>query len=204
MKHASSRRLYDYWSLLRGHRSAPDRSEIDPAHIRDILPDTFILEVTDRAEYIYRLAGTRICSSYCRELKERSFLSLWRDADIESLRRMLDGVRSDGAVAVIGVRGRNERGQETSIEITLLPLSYGGKSHNRILGSHANLDAPYWLGIYPVVSHEITSLRLIWPDETPSHLRQRSQEELDAIPALLPIMPQARRGHLLVYEGGKN
>jgi len=203
MKHPSSRRLYEYWSLLRGHRSAPDRGEIDPSHIRDILPDTFILEVTDRADYAYRLAGTRICSGYCRELKERSFLSLWREADVDALTRMLEGVRTDGAAAVIGVKGRNQRGQEISFEITLLPLSYGGQSHNRILGVHAPTEVPYWFGVHPVVDHEIVSLRLIWPDETPSYLRRRTREELDAVPAIMPIMPQGRRGHLLVYEGGK-
>ena len=77
MKHASSRQLYEYWSRLRGNRMAPERSDIDPSEIRQILGNTFILEVRHPIDYVYRLAGTRICSAYCRELKGQEFLPLW-------------------------------------------------------------------------------------------------------------------------------
>src|SRR3954454_9451040 len=43
MKHASIRELFAYWNLRRGARLAPDRSDIDPAVIRGVLADTFIL-----------------------------------------------------------------------------------------------------------------------------------------------------------------
>ena len=204
MKHRSSRQLFDYWTQLRGNRSAPERGEIDPSHIREILGDTFILEVTDSLDFVYRLAGTRICSAYCRELKERSFLSLWSKADRNAVTRLLEGVRNDGAVAVIGARGFNNRQQDMQFEIVLMPLSYGDKAHNRVLGSHSVAEVPYWFGSNPVLNHEIVSMRLIWPEERPAHLRQPQTRNYDEIPAIFPVTPSQRRGHLLVYDGGKS
>ena len=37
------RELFDYWDALRGTRTAPDRSEIDPGAIRASLPNMFVL-----------------------------------------------------------------------------------------------------------------------------------------------------------------
>jgi hypothetical protein len=39
------------------------------------------------------------------------------------------------------------------------------------LGIAAPSDSDYWLGLHPVDRHEITSMRLIWPDEQPAFLR---------------------------------
>src|SRR6185436_10758974 len=77
MKHATSRELYQYWDRVRRGQPAPKRSDIEPSDIRRILADTFILEVTDRETYAIRLAGTRICALYGREIKGTNFLDLW-------------------------------------------------------------------------------------------------------------------------------
>ena len=77
MKHQVTRELFTYWDGLRGGRTAPERSDIDPAEIHQILGDTFILEYENQDSLNFRLAGTRLCGSFCRELKGRSFLDLW-------------------------------------------------------------------------------------------------------------------------------
>ena len=43
MKHAASRELYAYWQERRGKRPAPERTEIEPGAIRQVLSDAFIL-----------------------------------------------------------------------------------------------------------------------------------------------------------------
>jgi hypothetical protein len=77
MKHVTSRELYDYWNRVRRGRPAPRRNEIEPGDIRRILADTFILEVTGRDRFPIRLAGTRMCGMYGREIKGGNFLDLW-------------------------------------------------------------------------------------------------------------------------------
>ncbi|MCC2110829.1 MAG: PAS domain-containing protein [Hyphomicrobiales bacterium] len=204
MKHQSSRQLYAYWARLRGDRIAPQRSEIDPNEIRQILGNTFILEAAAPDSYVYRLAGTRICSAYCRELKGHDFLPLWSGSDRESIATLLKAVHVDGAIAVIGFSGYTERNQEISFELTLMPLCHDGREINRILGSQSMAETPFWIGIHPIVRHEIHSLRLIWPDETPHFLRKG--EPIADIEAPPVVNPHARRrhGHLLVFDGGKS
>ena len=51
MQKSSTKTLYDYWNMLRGSRSAPDRRDIDPTRIRNALANTFILELNDEREF---------------------------------------------------------------------------------------------------------------------------------------------------------
>src|ERR1700693_1227371 len=92
MKHATSRELYDYWDRLRRGQPAPHRGDIEPSDIRRILADTFILEVGDRETYMIRLAGTRICALYGREIKATNFLDLWGAADRQARATPAGGV----------------------------------------------------------------------------------------------------------------
>jgi hypothetical protein len=208
MKHGASRELFEYWNQVRGRERAPHRGAIEPSDIRRILADTFILEVADRSTHLVRLAGTRVCSIFCRELKGTNFFDLWRADDRSAMSTLAAAVSEDGAAAVVTVDARTERQQDVSAELLLLPLRHSGAAFDRVLGSLAVLDRPYWLGSEPVTSQTITSLRLIWPDESPGFMRRRT----DLPPArVLPLMPTAgaisttprRRGHLVVFDGGK-
>ena len=77
MKQASSRELFGYWAARRGKRTAPERGEIEPSAIRRALGDVFILEFDRRGGHPFRLAGTRVCALFGRELKNEPFLNLW-------------------------------------------------------------------------------------------------------------------------------
>ncbi len=78
MKHPSNRELFDYWNERRGERLAPERAEIEPSAIRHVLGDTFVLEVNGAGNHLFRIAGTRLCALFGRELKTESFLPLWQ------------------------------------------------------------------------------------------------------------------------------
>lgn len=221
MKNAVTRSLYDYWTRLRGNRIAPERGEIEPADIRTILGDTFILEAADRDSYVFRLAGTRMCAAYCRELKGRNFLDFWTGKDRESIACLLAAVVEDGAAAVFGLQAQNERGQSFATEVMLLPLKHeGGPVHTRILGCFAPMEQPYWLGLHPVLRQPLQSLRLIWPDQKPAFLLRADQigrgneavaADMAEPPAIIMTRP-ARTAtpsrtrhvrHLQVIDGGR-
>jgi hypothetical protein len=213
MKHAVTRTLYDYWTRLRGRRTAPSRFEIEPGDIRHILGDTFILEAVDRQTYNFRLAGTRLCAAYGCELKGRNLLDMWTGADRDSISTLLAAIVEDGAAAVIGLDAINGRGQSMAVEVMMLPLAHEGSHHTRILGCFAPIEAPYWLGVHPVVSQPVHSLRMIWPDE-----RANTILHGDAVGADVPLSAMAawegqprrwapviarRVAHLRVFEGGR-
>src|SRR5260221_13021391 len=137
MKHATSRELYGYWDRLRRGQPAPQRSEIEPSDIRRILADTFILEVADRETYTIRLAGTRICALYGREIKGTNFLDLWANEDRQAIATLAAAVSSDAAAAVLSLKGHTQRRRSLGCELLLLPLRQGTAGFDRILGSLA-------------------------------------------------------------------
>lgn len=210
MKHSASRELFEYWNRVRGNEKAPHRSAIEPSDIRRVLADTFILEVVDREHYTVRLAGTRVCSMYCRELKGTNFFDLWRADDRSAMATLAAAVSEDGAAAVVTIEAKTARDQETAAELILLPLRHSGGTFDRILGSLAVLERPYWLGNEPIERQTIASLRLIWPDETPQFGRRKSDaagpravKAPSASVVSLPVPNSRRRGHLFVVDGGK-
>ena len=95
MKQDGSVALFHYWNRLRDGRPAPKRTEIEPADIKGLLSDTFILERDTRGEAVFRLAGTRLCAIYGRELKGFSFPSMWRSNDQRMIGRLAQNVFSD-------------------------------------------------------------------------------------------------------------
>jgi hypothetical protein len=210
MKHAASRELFEYWNRVRGNERAPHRGAIEPSDIRRILADTFILEVAGREEFQVRLAGTRVCSLYCRELKGSNFFDLWRADDRSAIQTLAAAVTEDGAAAVVTIDARTERGQDVAAELLLLPLRNSGPNYDRVLGSLAVLERPYWLGTEPIATQSIASLRLIWPDEPTPFARRAADRPSPSTPhvpptgaATFPIANSRKRGHLFVLDGGK-
>ena len=74
MQQPTSRQLYAYWDRVRNGRVAPRRFEIEPAKIATILPETFIVEDAGMLGYRFRLAGTKICEHFGRELRGADLL----------------------------------------------------------------------------------------------------------------------------------
>ena len=56
MKHPSSREFFAYWDAKRGDARAPDRSEIEPGAVRELLGDIFVLSYDNDAGYPFLAA----------------------------------------------------------------------------------------------------------------------------------------------------
>jgi hypothetical protein len=197
MKHAATRDLYCYWDRLRGSRTAPERVDIDPAAIRRILGDTFIVEVEQSHAFPFRLAGTRLCAMMGHELRGTSLLDRWTEADRQEMERLLGAVSDDSAAVVVGAEGQSNQGHTLDLELLMLPLRHRGKTHSRILGSLTPGEAPYWIGICPLTRLSIRSIRILWPS---------SREPILAAPPVKMALPEGMRriGHLTIVEGGKS
>lgn len=203
MRHAASRFLYSYWDRIRAGRPAPERREVEPGEIGPILSDTFILEAVDDT-YLYRLAGTHVCSLYGSELKATDWLAPWSDDDRSDIADLLSVVVGDAAGAAITFRGTNRRGQAVPVETVLLPLAHRG-GFRRILGVTAPLDTPYWLGAQPVVKATAVSLEVIVPGgaESPAGLEPPAILHQTLATTEAGPQPARRLRHLTVYEGGR-
>ncbi len=147
MKQASSRELFAYWTARRGTRRAPERGEIEPSAIRRTLGDVFVLEFDRRNGHPFRLAGTRVCALFGRELKNESFLHLFGTDARASVTQLVDSVADDANGLVASLSGRTAEGWEQDLELLLLPLAHRGDTHARLIGSLAPMTAPFWLGV---------------------------------------------------------
>lgn len=209
--HQSTKQLYEYWNRRRGTRPAPSRAEIEPSDIRDILPDTFILSI-EGGRTSWRLAGTRVCSLHCRELKERDFLADWLGRERETIDSLLQAIIAEAAVTVLQFQGSAGRSVPLNVEMVLMPLSTFGRA-NRILGAMGPLDDPYWIGIQPPSNRKIGNTRLLWPSGTPDNFCGEPPSLTSAQSRFTTLMTpeielaadRARRyRHLTVMDGGKN
>jgi len=193
VKHSSTRSLYTYWNERRGARAAPDRGEIEPGAIRTALGDSFILTADAGSNFAVRLAGTRVCSLFGREIKGEPFLDLWAETDRAATGDLIAIVANEIAGIVAGVRGETAEGYTVDLELLLLPLRHRGNSRERQIGALAPLSMPFWLGASPLTSLALKSHRHVGPALAPT--------------AATPFMTAAESGRvrhgLLVYDGGR-
>ncbi|MCX7313888.1 MAG: PAS domain-containing protein [Alphaproteobacteria bacterium] len=146
MKHPSNRELFEYWNERRGERLAPERADIEPSAIRHVLGDTFVLEVTDN--HLFRLAGTRLCALFGRELKAESFTRLWQRSGQTAIRELIAVVMEEKVGIVASATGStaDETLAPVQLELLLLPLAFQSRGEARVIGAMAPMAAPYWLG----------------------------------------------------------
>ena len=210
MRHSVSKELYDYWNRLRGARSAPDRSDIDPAAIRHVLADSFIVEVEPACVFPIRLCGTRLNALWQSEQKGKSFLDLWREEDrrnvAAALLTVVDGatpvvagalacppsVNDDRSAAKIA-----EFDRDLNLELLLLPLRHFGKTHSRLLGSLSSSNQTSWFGRAVAAPLRLKSLRIIRAQE------QKPTAQFSAV-GRSPRAAARPGPRLIVHEGGRS
>jgi hypothetical protein len=148
MKHPSNRELFDYWNERRGERLAPERADIEPAAIRHVLGDTFVIEMCGSENHLFRIAGTRLCALFGRELKAESFLKLWNRTGQTAIRELLAVVMDEKVGIVASATGSTADDilAPINLELLLLPLAFRSHSEARVMGALVPMAAPYWLG----------------------------------------------------------
>ncbi|MBV8566704.1 MAG: PAS domain-containing protein [Methylobacteriaceae bacterium] len=212
MKQAATRELYSYWNGLRGERLSPERGEIDPAAIRGILADTFMLEVDAARRYPFRLSGTRLNALFMEDLKGRSFHALWARRDRDDIAELLASICDDAAAVVAGVTAAPPQRPHIELELLLLPVRHLGKTHARILGCLSPAKLASWMGLLAVECLAMQALRIL------RHSR-RDADRLDALATSSGAEEAAvfrrqlgstsepkeslRRGHFFVHQRGR-
>ena len=199
MRQRISKDLFAYWKGLKGARAAPDRSEIDPAAIRHVLADSFIIEV-DQAESSFpiRLCGTRLNALWLAEQKGRSFLDLWQERDRENVAATIMTVVRGVSPVVAGVQGGARGAERMDFELLLLPLRHFGKTHSRIMGSLAPTRRASWIGAAPIEALSMNSLRVL------EEVEQMPRPYWGASKFIAPPRVERQSPRLVVYEGGKS
>ncbi|MGE5159441.1 MAG: PAS domain-containing protein [Gemmatimonas sp.] len=182
MKHASTREFFAYWDGKRGTARAPDRSDIEPNAVRGLLGDIFVLSCEADAGYPFRVAGTRVCALFGRDLKDNSFAALFARESRREIEDILSVVAEEMLPSVAGLTAIAADGARAHLELLLLP--FNTRAHVPI--SMTGLLAPFE-----------TNLGLLGEFELTSHRYLHQVEKI--IPRAIRKLAIARG--LMVYEG---
>jgi hypothetical protein len=183
MKHPSSREFFAYWDEKRGAARAPDRSEIEPGAVRELLGDIFVLSYDATSGHPFRVAGTRVCALAGRDLKDRSFSALFAPDARREIEDIVTAVAEEMQAAVAGITATSEDGSPAHLELLLLPFNAGAHAPISLTG----LLAPFERQQRVLRDFELTSWRYL--DPQPEKLVPRALRKL-----------KIARG-LMVYEG---
>ena len=190
MKHKASRDLYAYWEAQRGRRPAPERSEIEPGAIRHVLSEAFILALDAGTGHPFRLAGTRLCALFGRELKGETFVGLWAAASQRTICDLLAILLDEWVGTVAAATAHNGAGEAIDLELLLLPLGAGRPQLARAIGVLAPLRDVPWLGTDAIGALTLGSRRHVGAAITTRFTPR--------------FMARRRRGGLVVHEGGRS
>jgi hypothetical protein len=184
MKHTSTREFFAYWDRQRGTERAPDRSDIEPDAVRDLLGDIFVLSYDARAGYPFRVAGTRMCALLGRDAKDTSFSALFRSDARREIEDIVAIVAEETRPAVVGIDATTEHGTTAHLELLLLPFAPRAHAPMSLTGSLA----PFGDVDGALRDFRVTSFRYI--DQPPQRLVPRALKKL-----------ALARGFMTVYEG---
>ena len=182
MKHPSSRQFFTYWDGKRGEARAPDRSEIEPGAVRELLGDIFVLSYDAAAGYPFRVAGTRVCALFGHDVKDTSFSALFTEDSRREVEEIIAAVAEEMLPAIAGVTATSPDGTLAHLELLLLP--FNTRAHTPI--SLTGVLAPFEDNHGALGALELTSWRYL-------HLPQK------LVPRTLRKLAIARG--FMVYEG---
>jgi hypothetical protein len=183
MKHPSSREFFAYWDEKRGAARAPDRSEIEPGAVRELLGDIFVLSYDPPAGFPFRVAGTRVCALLGGDRKGLSFGSLFAPACRREIEDIVGIVAEEMLAVVAGLTATTDDGALAHLELLLLPFNH--RAHTPL--SLTGLLAPFGSTQGTVRDFNLVSWRYLGHDK--EDFRSRAVRKL-----------AIARG-LMVYEG---
>ena len=195
MGHAVSMELHAYWNALRAGRAAPERNEIEPAAIRSVLADTFVLEFDAGAGFPFRISGSRINALFLRELRGLSFLRLWRDTDRHEIESIIQRVADRTQPYLLAAEASPAGMGLLEIEVALLPLRHHGSTRSRILGSVAASAGADWIGLVGAGVATLISVKAVDVAAPKTTLSEPDDADADRHARSGTVRASSRAGH---------
>lgn len=207
MRHKASLGLYDYWKRRRRTGAAPHRRDISPAEMQPYLSCVSILERGDSGHFVFRLAGTGVCTLFARELRHSIVTELWHATQAKTTRDVLEAVVAKSRPAVLDGRAVSCRGTTLPLEILFLPLQTEPDGKQWVLAGINLLEHPLWLDTDPVHHFIDTSARLIDPSTVASDHDERTEPAAQSAATIFRSRGNSgsatRLQRLTVIESGK-
>lgn len=191
--HPGSRTLFRYWERVRGERAAPRRSEIDLKQLRPYVGNLFVLE-RRRDIYRWRVAGTRVCELYRRDLTGGDSL-----ADLDTFERATIGSFLAAVVetlqpCVLRFRLNTSERQTIGVEMLGVPVQSGPGDSIHVFGSLFPFRDASTMSYERITGVELSGARSIHTEHLPG----------DELVARLRAGPAGPRRPFQVVHGGRD
>ncbi|MCX8997732.1 PAS domain-containing protein [Rhizobiaceae bacterium BDR2-2] len=134
-QHMECHEIYAYWDKLRGDAGAPVRNLIEPAALRSVLPDIFMLQMAEDGDLTFRLAGTRMCARFGRELRGCPFEMLWANGRRCNAVEIAQAAVLYENPVLMNLVGFFEDDETRRFDMLLLPLRSPEGRCDRLLGA---------------------------------------------------------------------
>ncbi|MFT3811504.1 MAG: PAS domain-containing protein [Micropepsaceae bacterium] len=135
MRQAAATKILAYWDSLSSEAAVPAAASVDPRALKAHLPDLFMLERLDRAVFAFRLAGTRMCQRFGRELRDHDFVRLFPAQQHGDVLAQLNRALQTGESVVIRAGAVMLDNTTVGAEIVLMPLTDAEGRVVRLLGA---------------------------------------------------------------------
>jgi hypothetical protein len=188
--HSGSRALFRYWESIRAERACPLRSEFDLRQITSLVPDLTIIEKNRlKANWEYRLAGTRVGDLFQHSLTGTDALAGWDRFERDVISRSLDISYLRLQPYLVRMRLITQTNQIIAAEMIGLPILAETHGPVQIIGGVFPFLDQSHAGNGTIVRRELVSARMIWTEH------EQGDTLLDAVGRV--AQPQLR-----VIQGG--
>ena len=166
--HPGSRALFRHWEAIRGENSAPRHAQLDLSRIRELVPSLFLAEHSFRNGYMWRLAGTRVCELWRRELTGTPIMTGWDGFERDTIERLFNGVVRRHQPFILRFRLTSSLGHMIAAEMIGLPILARHVKMTHVFGAILPFRDLALLGYDSVTRLEIQSARVIWTEPVPA------------------------------------
>lgn len=170
MLHQAAQKLLDHWQDLAAHSALPGRHQLDPLILGSALPALVLADIVSPDYLRLRLAGSRLCTLYGREMRGTNLLDLWRGDCRRTLRSLIGNLHAQAVPAHLNLLAHYATDTAVPGDLMLLPLAdrFGGYTH--IAGALSVQPSPHARAGLPPNRLEITGLSLANPGDLPGQI----------------------------------
>jgi hypothetical protein len=172
MEHLMLRQLFQEWTNLMDGQAVPERSCLSPAAIAAALPDTLMLAFDPATGHPIRLAGSRVCALFGRELRGQGMVELFDPADRDAAALLIGEIAESESPALATLIGPSADHGELALELLLLPLRVDGARRSQMLCGLAAPEMPWWLAGDPIRGLRLRSVHQLRSDLLQNNLPQ--------------------------------
>lgn len=127
--------FFAYWRAKRGSRPFPQRRDIDPIELRQVLPNILLAElVPPEGRIRFRIVGSKLAEHYGQDFSGQFLDELDYGAALAAVRREYEETIRTGQPQFSEMEYWNYAGRHFRIRRLLLPLSEDQKFVNMIIG----------------------------------------------------------------------